>query len=665
MQPTRKRFFTAEKPLVVKNRESPENPVKYDHKERKELNLTYGIHRKAISMLLCAAMVCGIFTPYASVAVMAATDSGSKMTIIAADDVNGALEKGAGGSLEKDGYAVSSTTTSAAVALKLAGNTFVNGDVYLPAGKTVTVAVKGSDQATIGGNLEVATGDSESNVTIFGALTVSGQIDDATGDPTVTIGNGAQVTSGAVSVGGGFAGKLKITGSGTSFAASGGSGSALNAGSVTITGGASVDASSTGGPAIRVTNGAFSVEDGSILKTHCTYGAYVSNGTFTVDPSSAFTSDSSIASVCVVNQKENCLSLANLPAEERIASVTDTNGKTYWSVVSSGSTLGVTNESNDPVTLTGAEKKLTLKPSSILSPITFTPANSQTSGKDFSLTVTLKDQNGNPLIGQHISIRFVSKTYERTWWITTDLDGEAEMKPDVVIPAETYTVTASYGGNDTYGPTAQTATYQVTAASSSNPSGGSDNRSNSGSSSSSGKNGNSVQQSDASTEFGATYISDTTMPLAVNGAYTFKITSLNGKIPVFVVGTPDVFETALVAQNGNDYYYKITAKGNPGANAGIYINGGVRLLVATVNQNFTSDTTGKLPVKEGATYQFKVTTYKEPRFVVGTSGFFHMQYVGRKGNNYYFKITAVGKPGDCAGIYINGSQKPVAVGQIN
>ncbi|HCW80310.1 MAG TPA: hypothetical protein DG942_04305 [Ruminococcaceae bacterium] len=79
-------------------------------------------------------------------------------------------------------------------------------------------------------------------------------------------------------------------------------------------------------------------------------------------------------------------------------------------------------------------------------------------------------------------------------------------------------------------------------------------------------------------------MSDTKYDMTVNGAYTFKITNAYGKTPDFTVGTPSVFRRALVKHVGNDYYYKITAIGAPGAKSGIYLNGS-RLLVATVKKN--------------------------------------------------------------------------------
>jgi hypothetical protein len=80
----------------------------------------------------------------------------------------------------------------------------------------------------------------------------------------------------------------------------------------------------------------------------------------------------------------------------------------------------------------------------------------------------------------------------------------------------------------------------------------------------------------------ATYESDTTCDVLVNRSYTFRVTSKNGKVPTFVVGTSGVFQSKLVLQKGNDYFFKITAIGKPGEAAGVYINGDAKHVVATI-----------------------------------------------------------------------------------
>ena len=153
-----------------------------------------------------------------------------------------------------------------------------------------------------------------------------------------------------------------------------------------------------------------------------------------------------------------------------------------------------------------------------------------------------------------------------------------------------------------------------------------------------------------------TFVSDTHSSLSVNNAYTFKITSKDGKAPIFIVGTPGIFTVQLVKQSGSDYYIKIIAVGAPGTQAGIYINGGSRYLVATVGSNpsyVKSDTRGSFRVKAGKSYVFKLTGNAKPSFVAGTGSTFRVNFVKQSGKDYFFRVTAVGKAGQASGFYIN------------
>ena len=179
--------------------------------------------------------------------------------------------------------------------------------------------------------------------------------------------------------------------------------------------------------------------------------------------------------------------------------------------------------------------------------------------------------------------------------------------------------------------------------------------------------GSVVTPSEPTTPTDSTFVSDTTYNFGVSGAYTFKITSKDGKAPRFVVGTPGVFDVKLVKQVGNDYYYKITAVGAPGTQAGIYINGGPRLLIATIKTNPTyvkSDTTAPFKVKAGKSYVFKLTANAKPYFVAGTGSAFKVSFVKQNGKDYFFKVTAIGKVGQACGFYINSHNSPVAVAMV-
>lgn len=164
----------------------------------------------------------------------------------------------------------------------------------------------------------------------------------------------------------------------------------------------------------------------------------------------------------------------------------------------------------------------------------------------------------------------------------------------------------------------------------------------------------------------STFASDTTLDFSVKEAYTFKITSKNGAAPSLVVGTAGVFETQLVSTSGSDYFFRLTAVGRPGDKAGIYVNG-VKLLVATVGTAASpvkSDTTAPFQVAGGKSYTFRLTADTKPSFVSGNSSVFQAKLVKESGKDYFYQVTAVGKPGQAAGFYVDSETKPVAVATI-
>jgi len=159
----------------------------------------------------------------------------------------------------------------------------------------------------------------------------------------------------------------------------------------------------------------------------------------------------------------------------------------------------------------------------------------------------------------------------------------------------------------------------------------------------------------------ADVVSDTNNDFSVNAGstYQFKITSSTA--PVFTLGTGGVFTVAPVSHvaGSNDYFYKITATGKVGAAAGIYLNGNKLLVVTVKAAAFKSDTTMKATVK-GA-YTVKITAPAVPTFTIGTSGVFTAKFVSKTGNDYFYKITSVGKVGTQAGIYVNGVKTFVGI----
>lgn len=160
-------------------------------------------------------------------------------------------------------------------------------------------------------------------------------------------------------------------------------------------------------------------------------------------------------------------------------------------------------------------------------------------------------------------------------------------------------------------------------------------------------------------EVKSTYTSDTTGNVYVKAGdtYQFKITSLDGKVPTFGIGSPS-FKLVASSNTGNDYYFKVQAVGNIGDACGIYINSDPnKVAVLHVTADYTCDTT-TVNVPVGGSYQVKITANARPTVAAGNS-IYTVEYVSNSGNDYFFKITATqnAKAGDVVGFYVNGGPR--------
>lgn len=66
-----------------------------------------------------------------------------------------------------------------------------------------------------------------------------------------------------------------------------------------------------------------------------------------------------------------------------------------------------------------------------------------------------------------------------------------------------------------------------------------------------------------------------------------------------------------------------------------------------------SDTTCDMKMKPGASYIFKLTSAVEPNVTIGSGGVLTYSLTKQAGSDYFYKLTAVGKAGQGAGIYAN------------
>ncbi|QEY35649.1 hypothetical protein FL966_11595 [Caproiciproducens galactitolivorans] len=149
--------------------------------------------------------------------------------------------------------------------------------------------------------------------------------------------------------------------------------------------------------------------------------------------------------------------------------------------------------------------------------------------------------------------------------------------------------------------------------------------------------------------------------LKKGASYTFKISNATSFYP----GSSNIFQVAKVSTSGSDAYYKITAIGNPGQSAGFYMSApgyaSQKVCVITVGApdsvSIQSDTNLDFSLAKGASYQFKITApgASSITFNPGTAGVFQVTFLRRTGNDFFYKITAIGKSGQQAGIYASAS----------
>lgn len=159
----------------------------------------------------------------------------------------------------------------------------------------------------------------------------------------------------------------------------------------------------------------------------------------------------------------------------------------------------------------------------------------------------------------------------------------------------------------------------------------------------------------------ARFVSDTTHDFTMEDVYQFRITSLDGAVPAMTVSGSG-FRMELASQEGNDYFFKLYA-GTPGTQADVFLNG-EKLLTVTAPAKAVSDTTAPFTVKQGESYQFRITAAEPPKFAAGSPSFV-VQYAGNERTDWFFKVYAVGKPGDGCGFYLNDASIPVAVAHIS
>ena len=153
---------------------------------------------------------------------------------------------------------------------------------------------------------------------------------------------------------------------------------------------------------------------------------------------------------------------------------------------------------------------------------------------------------------------------------------------------------------------------------------------------------------------GITWESEPDYSPATPGTYTF--TAVVPILPADYalekdIALPTITVTVAKKSSGSSGSSGSSSSGSTGTGTAV---------TPSAEPTYVSDTTSDFPVS--GTYQFRITSKNGavPNLVVGTAGVFDTQLVQVSGNDYFFKLIAIGKPGDKAGIYVNGVKLLVA-----
>ena len=159
-------------------------------------------------------------------------------------------------------------------------------------------------------------------------------------------------------------------------------------------------------------------------------------------------------------------------------------------------------------------------------------------------------------------------------------------------------------------------------------------------------------------------VSDTVGNFKIFGSYQYQFTPTNGAAPIVTLSNSS-FHAVLASKENGSYFYKIYTVGQPGTMCDVYVNGTKVSTVTTAEPygGVWSDTTAPFPVAPGGSYQFKLTAEKRPSFSAGSSSF-RVEYAGNEGSDWFFRVIAIGKPGDGCGFYVNGAPFATAVAHI-
>jgi len=248
-------------------------------------------------------------------------------------------------------------------------NINLSGGLTLPS--NTPIVIRSSGTALIG-NINFS-GDYACDLTFAGSGVVmidSSMSSSKDGDIVSVIGGTRVHVDGGISIGasGGTNGNLVVSGEGSRLVVDSEYGSAFYGGQVNVSDGAEIIVNAGSGRGVVANGGNVSITNGSKLTANCEYGVYIQNGSLIVDETSTLITNGTMAPFCIVDttgdkSQSEVLSLPFIPEGTAITYVTGGENinnvyRNYWSLIPLGGTLAVSDEYNEPVTLTGAVRGL-------------------------------------------------------------------------------------------------------------------------------------------------------------------------------------------------------------------------------------------------------------------------------------------------------------------
>ncbi len=147
-----------------------------------------------------------------------------------------------------------------------------------------------------------------------------------------------------------------------------------------------------------------------------------------------------------------------------------------------------------------------------------------------------------------------------------------------------------------------------------------------------------------------------TYTFGVGGKYYFLVKTASATVPTVTSSSASVV-AAFSRKVDRGYLFEITgiSSGTAVITARIGEEAASFPVVVTGAAAVRSDTTLPFTIKTGGKYCFKISVTNGntliPGFTTGNSAVFKTRMIKKVGNDYYFEIQAVGKPGNSAGIY--------------